>query len=103
MDLGEHAPQLLEAARIISGQSLWSYEYGIKDINAAADRIRASVSSLAQLMTKTGQIGGYSAPDVIVASETGQRPWTAFWWGFSACGIFVIVVLALWAYAHIHR
>ena len=97
--LGEHAPQLLEAAQIISGQSLWSYEDGVKEINDAADRIKYSASSLAQLATSFGQMGSYSEPGVIVAPPSRRWSWTAFWWGFSACVIFVVTVLALWAYA----
>jgi hypothetical protein len=101
--LGEHAPQLLEAAQIISGQSIWSYENGVREINDAADRIRNSASSLAQIATPVGAVGAYSEPGVIVTSPAGRWSWSTFWWGFSACGIFVVTVLALWVYATTHK
>lgn len=102
VSLGDHAPQLLEAAHIISGQSLWSYESGVREINDAADKIRQSVVSLAGIATYIGDDGHYSQPGVIVA-PAGRWSWKAFWWGFSACALFVIAVLALWVYGTAHK
>lgn len=103
VDLGYHAPQLLEAAQIISGQSIWSYEDGVKEINDAADRIKNSASSLAQVATSVGALGAYSEPGVIVTSPAGRWSWSTFWWRFSTCAIFVVTVLSLWVYVTTHH
>jgi hypothetical protein len=49
------------------------------------------------------QVPGKGRPGVIVTSPTGRWSWSTFWWGFSACGIFVVTVLALWVYATTHK
>lgn len=103
VNLGEHAPQLLEAAKIINGESLWSYENGVRDINAAADKVKDSVASLAELAMAIGQAGEYAGQGVILTSPTERRSSRSFWWGFSTCMIFIIIVLVLWTYAHIHK
>lgn len=100
--LEEHAPQLLEAAQIISGQSLWNYDDGVRQINTAVDRLRSMVSSLTQLSLITG--GQHDGSSYALASQTiGQRPWKFFWWGIFTCAIFVVTILGLWTYVTTHK
>lgn len=102
-NLDEHVPQLLEAAQIISGQSLFSYENGVREINAAADRIKDSAYSLTDMAAFVSQMTVHPELTAAVRSRTGGWSWKAFWWGVSVCMLFVVTVLGLWTYATAHR
>jgi hypothetical protein len=102
--LGEHAPQLLEAAQIISGQSLWSWESGVRQINDAADKMQRTIASMVKLPLTAGTPGRYSQiPSATESPANRRRPWNYYWWGIFTSAVFVVIVLSLWTYVTAHK
>jgi hypothetical protein len=98
--LAEHTPQLLEVARMMSGHSISGYQDGTREIKDAADSIKNSVFSLNRIAATVSDADAYADSPVVIKSPARRWSWNTFWWGFSACAIFVITVLALWVHAH---
>jgi hypothetical protein len=108
INLGTLIPQLQSLSESLGSSSVYQYRAVVKEMRDTADRITGSARALsraAPLPPATRPRNEPVAPVRAFRTPSRQRSWSTFWWGFTTCMAFVIVVLCLWAYttAHGHK